>query len=1185
MGTYLSDEYLRELQARSQQNALLNQPQEPQAPQDGFTPPGSNAASQTPVRKYGDISLEEQIEKFGGPVGSPEYYKKKAEMNVPTQLITRVGGPIAAGAIGGFAVGGPFGMVVGAGLGGGIASNLFPDQETWDKMSTTDKISHLGYRTAEFPFRFATALPAFVLKAVPNLIATVARPIAEKTSPLSETPFQLSYKGLEKLSEAEAERPYSVPGLGELEPFYTNVKREYDGMKEAGYSDALSSVYAYGQAGVGIMNNALVGYEFSKALRGIVRPPQRLAPGETIQETGPIQRAFSEAELKLKREAGIDKSLQANAPSTYHRIDPAVEKSIQKKAGNNGRVFIKMTEAGEDTVEVALVQARGGAIEKTKQFFGFGTEAKTHRSVLGRETKLESHIVKVESAVAKGGPAQEFIKVEPFSAPYKGSENRPITRAQVQNLSNISKLNKYDPAVKDMIVRIMTGKKVVGDLTNLEYFNVAKVLSGSNTFGEFAPGGKASMWSKVVGKTFSPARSWMESVQRKTGIPIYDAWLDLEDGFRMAKVSSDALMQQGREIYGKYALNRFANERKLIDAHMHGDANAITKNASLSPQTKTELLDIVKKTSDFFEQNGEALGIAKEFYKKNEAGYYLPDVMDLEGTVTRYKKGAKIPSTKEFFATKKKVGGDYVRLDDPLQLIDIYARSGSNAKFLGGENGALARAYELQPNIPVEFRDSFRSAVLEKLGYEGEFVRFLDDVSARFANKLNRNIPKDIGRKIHQGTLLYGYTNALNSPGTFIRNELMNNVMLNAKWGGEFWAQAKLKALSREGMEEVRAAGFLNETQQAFGADLGSVTGKMKTASNIVLGPVGYGDSSGRATAYFHTKFHFENAMKLYNTGKISWKQTEKMLDLDGMSPIEAQRIRQALLSGDTKKAFHELARSVIDETNFPYRAGSSARVTFGTAGNLSTFLYKWQIEYTHTLGRWLRTGNLDAMVRYYTSSIIMINSIKEAYGVDFSKTAFLGPLEANYPATIQVGLDMMKVLQTQTTENAELINDAREQLTKNLSTFGKPGGVTAKNWQNFWRSYKQGPDKDGNYYIIGNKGDILESRPVPFSDLWSRLWGLPTEQKVESMKTKRDILNFNTERENARRKVAELRNAGKDDEADNIVLQWEARGVDVEPGNQSYDRFEVPQLERMFDRLDPGGKDIFEERVFPQKR
>ena len=1285
----IDDDYQARMQNSAQdsaQSSLQQQSPQPTAPQER-----PYETPDTPVRMQGDISEEEQIRKFGGPIGSQKYYEAKAQESVGGTLLKRTLGPIAGGAVAGFAVGGPFGAVIGAGLGGGVASNLMPDQEVWDSMSTTDKVSHIGYRTVEFPVKLAASLPAFFVKAVPNLVSFVTRPIQEKVSPFT-------MEGVKTIAEKEAAVPYDIPLAGKLDPLYGRIVDEYTNARQLGWGDNVSSVYAYLQGGVEIVNNALVGQMFAKGLRGIVKPPKRLAPGETISETAPIEERLRLSEEKLLTEAGRKKDGSA---SIRQSVSKEFEKEVSQKTGRSGRVYFKITPAGENSVEIALVQAPG-IIQKIKDRFG----AEDKNAVKG-EVKIQSTIVKIEAAGEKAeAPAQGVVagearkitakadefqiggrgekisytergareesvqyweekikvgerppvtvgrassgnrvvvdgnhtlnayknlgideipiieqspgaynlarsaavekpvefqgltkeqqavveqqtpkaekpfieeRVKPISEPYPGSENNPITRLEVENLSNIGKMNGFDPAVKDAIVRMMTGKSVVGDLTKAEYVRVAKTLMASNRLGEFSAGGQASLWTRYAGQKISPARSWMEALQRKTNIPIYDTWLDLENGVRFSRMNAQAYMEEGRTIFGEYAKDKNTDLRRLVDAHMHGDKGAIINNKNITPEIKADLLKIVDGVSSFFEKSGVEMGVPKEIYKKNAAGYYLPDIIDLGGIITKYKKGSDIPEGKTFFAKEKKKGGDYIRVDDPLKLMDIYAKQGSEAKFL---DDAVSRAHTLnKEKIPKEFQESFRSAVLEKLGYEGGFTEFLDTVTARIAQKLNRNIPQDMGRKINQGMLTYAYFNALNSPATWIRNELMNNVMLYQKWGGEYWAQAKLKALSPEGMAEVRAAGFLNETQQAFGADIGTLTGKMEKAARVGLAPVGMADSLGRATAYFDTKLNFENAVKLYNEGKITWDKAEKMLDLEGMSPIEANRVRKAIISGDTKGAFQELVRSVIDETNFPYRKGSSARITFGTGGNIATFLYKWNIEFTHTMGRMLRTGQYNKLIRYYAASMVTVKSIQDAYDIDFSKTVGMGPLEARYPASVQIGLDFVNTLMTVQQGNAEAIDDAKDQLVRNLKTFGMPGGVDAKNWQEFWRSYSKGADKNGKYSIYGPKGDLI-AESVPFSEIWGRLWGLPTGLKVETSKAERAARGYQYEFSIAKRKVAELRNAGKDDEADALVLQWEAKGEDVEPGARSYERFEIPRPERIFESLPEGAKELFEKSL-----
>ena len=1276
----LEEEYQTRMRGFQPQSVVTSTPPPPE--------PGSFRSEETPVRIHGDISEQEQIEKFGGVVGSREYYEKQAGSSPAAQLLKRVGTPIGVGTVGGFLVGGPFGSVIGAGFGGGVAANLMPPQEVWDKMSTTDKVSHIGYRTVEFPIKLITGIPEFFIKSVPNIVSQVSRPFREGVSPLS-------LKGVEKLAVSEVEKPDVLPGIGELDPLYGTMLKEYMVARGNGWGDNVSTVYAYAQGGRQILDYTIATAIFAKGIRSMVRPPKKLAPGEKVADVGPIEEQLRLSEEKLAQEAGVKKDGPA---SIYISTEKSYSNEVAARTGRSGQAVIKITPAGDNSVKVSLVQVEG-LVGKIKSRFGLGDEGGV-RGARGKEFEVESQIVKIEKNVvetkqipvpeeiqaassevftemanavkgermgvdvvegtgAGGGgfitrgtiafkstfpewvgpkdlrsralfdslsqklfagetkfskPEMRLLdiikeevakrsgrnvaeidtqslvnefktvieriekgkKIEPISQPYPGSENRPITRKQVDNIYLISEVGGFEPAVTDMIIRTLTGKRAVGELTNAEYVNVTKTLSETNRLGEFFGTGQASLWTKWVGQYVSPPRSWMESVQRKTGIPIYDTWLDLENGYRLSRTYAQSFMDESRTIWGDYAAAKFTNERRLVDAHMRGDQNAIVNNPNLTPQIKADLLKIVDGVSSFFEQHGPALGVEKQFYKKNEFGYYLPDIIDIGGIIERYKAGATIPTGKEFFATKQKRGGNYIRVDDPLKLMDIYARQGSEAKFL---NESIGRAHELHDKVPSEFRTSYRSAVLEKMGYEGRFTKFLDEVTSRISQKLGIRLPADAGRKLNQSMLSYAYINALDSPTTWFRNVLMNNILLYTKFGPEFLGQAALKGFSPEGLAEVRGKGFLNETSQAFGADIGTAAGKVKQVAEIGLAPVGVADSTGRGTAYFATRSHFENAIKLYNEGKISWNKAEKMLDLDGMSPIEANRVRAALKAGDMELAFNEMARSVIDETNFPYRRGSSARITYGGGGNIATFLYKWNIEFLHTTGRWIRTGQWDKVFRYYTASSVTVRAMKDAYGADFTKSVGFGPLEQRYPATVKIGLDFINMFQSVQSGNAEALDDAHEELTRALKTFGIPGGVDTKNWQDFWRSYSKGPDRNGKFSIIGPRGDLL-AEGVPFSELWARMFGLPTVLKVETGKTERAAIGYKFEVAKAKRKVAELRNAGKEDEADALVSAWDALDEDIEPDRKSYDRFERPRSERIFEKLPPGGQELFESRL-----
>ena len=316
-------------------------PRSPITPTPPPAEPGSFRTEEAPVRQYGDISEEEQIQKFGGVVGSPEYYERQAGSSPAAQLLKRTIGPIGAGAVGGFVVGGPFGAVIGAGFGGGVAANLMPPQEVWDKMSTTDKVSHIGYRTVEFPVKLATGIPEFFIKSVPNIVSQVSRPFREKVSPLS-------LKGVEKLAASEVEKPDTLPGIGELDPLYGTMLNEYNVARGNGWSDNVATVYAYMQGGRQILDYTIATAMLAKGIQGMVRPPKKLAPGEKVMDVGPIEEQLRLAEEKLAAEAGI--TTKDGPASIYISTEKSYSNEVAARTGRSGQAGIKNTPAGQNSV-------------------------------------------------------------------------------------------------------------------------------------------------------------------------------------------------------------------------------------------------------------------------------------------------------------------------------------------------------------------------------------------------------------------------------------------------------------------------------------------------------------------------------------------------------------------------------------------------------------------------------------------------------------------------------------------------------------------------------------------------------------------------------------------------------------------------------------------------------------------
>lgn len=1097
-----------------------------------------------PMRAAGDLTPEQQALKFGGPVGSPEYWDYKEQHPVSSFLPQQLTTALSFGAI------------------------EFPDLMTWDKMSTTDKVLNITTQVGQAPFKLAFGFGKAITKSIPTLVAAVARPLVTSHYNNGKQP------SLRELAQQERENPSDL-----IDPVYAPIVEKYDAAIANGHSPAVATITASLEGGLTIFNNLLASKMFIDVTTSLARPPARLAPGETIANTQPVSESLQKSEAALAQKAGAPK---IDGPaSQYASIDRTLEKQVQEKYGASGRIYTKVTPAGNGTVEVSIVEKQG-PIESFKRKVGFG-EGTVQEGLLGKERKLESHIVQVEGAPKQAGvTADSASKLMPLlDKPLKGFETQPITRGQVADLSLRAELNGIDPATSAGLMKVLTGKSIVGDLTSAEYLNLSKTLQSMNKVNQFVPdGGDTGIYTKFPGQYIQSPRGWMNTVQEKTGVPLRDLNLDMENGLRFSNTRIEPYMKWADDIFKGVS----PEQRSLVDAYRTGNKAAIDSNPSLTPEVKANLKRISGEVEQFFDVAGDEFVLDTQRWRQG----YMPDVAQRGGVVQMYKGDSSLPAKSDFFAEFERTGGNYVRINDPLVLMQIYARLGARAKYV---SPVLERIKLAEPEIKTktpDFYESFKSTIQEKLGYAGGGEKLLDEMSARVNKSLNRDLPPDLGRRTTEAVMSYAYANVLNSPGTWVRNQITNDVMLYARNGPEFYAKAKIDVnpLTETGKkiwQEAADAGFLNQRSAPYGEELGAANTAYKKTTQAILAPNSFVDNYGRVIAYYQTKLKFEDALSRYNKGELTWDQAASKMGMDGMPKVEANRVMRELQAKNVQGAFEELARSVIDETNFPYRRGEAPRVTYGTTGKVSTFLYKWQMEYAQTVGRWVKQGNWDSLIRYYSASASYINAFKAMNpGFDFSSTLYgAGPLNAKLPATAQTVLDIVGVIQSGNADNAQAIDDSREDLVKTLKSFGVPGGVDTNNWQAFWRSYSNGPvDAEGRYAVIGPKGDQTEN-PVYFHDLFYRMMGLPTETKVESAESKRARTNYEYEISQAKRKVAELRNAGKDGEADDIVLEWDAKGEDIEPGPRSYDRFDIPYPERQLERMTPAGQEKFESGVY----
>ena len=1249
----------------------------------GYVPgntPGVNPDPDAAVKLFGDITPESQISRFGGLVGSPEYYAKKAEGNflqyLPGQLAETVG-------------------------------IRLPDDETWDKMSLVDKGLTAANASKNMLGRMIADLPKEIVKApirvgltlaegigngpwerlykneeqakielgkgtptelpwlgqVPTLFQTFEQAQASGMGPLASyallvgtTAGDLSLVGslgeavtaglrprgkiptatqttagtpesfLKSLSNRESAGSggYSAIGiptahgraLGKyqvMEEYLPGWSKQYIGrevsadefianpaLQEQLVKARVSELYAkHGNyedvASIWHSGRTLAQARAAGAKDGLGTKTEDyvrdimggMGASTAVKTSTPMQVAPIKSAI-IRDAAGIGKAVAKRPGSIaeYYSLPKTVVKENYGTAPNT--TFLKVTPAGSQSVEISVVQLRGGAIQKGIDYIKdhIGNPTKRYEGDFGPEVKMDSKIVNIKpgesTSVAKKAeqmtPEDEIRIFRSIPAkPLKGFENKPITGDQIVTLEEVGNFNGIEPTIRDAVVRAVTGKQVVGELTQAEFVKAAQTLQTFSSAGKFTPDMPNP---SIMAKAIAPQRHWMRSYEESSGIPLYSqVYVPMEEATRVRNVFRDSYRNEAREVFGKYAEPAFAEERRLVSAYMRGEKNAITNNPTLSAQAKTELIAVADGMRALYDKIGPQVDVPTDIFLKD----YQPGVRDLGGVFNLYKSTSnEFPTMKEFFAKQKKTGDlGGVQIDDALALFDIYANAGSNWMFM---KPTLDRVKEVSGQLPQTVRGAAKNYVEEKMGYGGQLEEFLDNMVPGVNKKLGLNLPPDTARQMSNYVLSTMYSGMLSSPATWFRQTFQYPLFGYARLGPRYMGEGMKKGLSKEGMDEVRKQGFLVDLGVPYGEELlketraaGRFANAYKNTTQTIIAPNSIADASMRSIVYHQGKLQFDDALARYNAGDITWEKLEKDMDFSAMSPVDRNIIRQKLVAGDQKGAFNHYIREVIDETNFPYRRGASSQAGYGLTGKLTTSLLQWPIEAGHVLGRWASTGQWDKLIRFYAASTAISRTMSETFGFDFQRNLSPGGMFGNFWSPyVKTGIDAVNAFTSFFQDNKEDFNKNSESIVRTLRAGGIPGGIAIQNATKFFRSYDRGPNEQGQYAVMNNDGEV--SYYTDFADLfWGQLMGFPTNEKEAASRLTKEIKNAQFDRRKVKEHVMQLMQQEKYEEAGKLMGEY---GISVTP--KDMDDYYIPYNERAFQSLPGPLKAQFVNQVYP---
>ncbi len=434
---FLSQDYLNGLNSQSDQPASTpTQPVTPPAPATVVTPPASttpapsgnpildafpqkspaslpaNTDTGAPVNIDSNLTPEEQTAKFGGPVGSQAYNDFKNKQDAAT----------AAAPMGALGASPGFRNDIFNNLASVVGMKL-PDTQTWDTMSTVNKIATVGKAGAFALARMLGNLPKAIVKAPVTVALMTAKPW---TNMAEGKPADFNSLANEK--------PTTLPWLGAVPNYFQTFQQA----KDSGMGDLGALVSTIGQASGDIAITASLG----DAVKGAFQPRDGLVAGQPVQNVEPIKYAMDSS--------GVYRAAPEGSTAEYYSMPKTVAK--ESYGGTTGNTFLKITPAGSDAVELSVVQVRTGAVPTAIDYVKnkFGVPDKTYQGDFGREVKLESQTIPINSPNVPGQVSQTL----PYQSPSTLSTKIPSSLQEFQSLAPDMQNKVFDrltPELQDQV--------------------------------------------------------------------------------------------------------------------------------------------------------------------------------------------------------------------------------------------------------------------------------------------------------------------------------------------------------------------------------------------------------------------------------------------------------------------------------------------------------------------------------------------------------------------------------------------------------------------------------------------------------------------------------------------------------------------------------------------------------------
>lgn len=809
-------------------------------------------------------------------------------------------------------------------------------------------------------------------------------------------------------------------------------------------------------------------------------------------------------------------------------------------------------------------------------------------SLYEQETSKTESAAGAASKEAEGnaqGGVSDALKTKIKESPHQTLQDRPVTVQEIDHLKAIMEANKMAPSLADSVVKLVTGKDSIGEMTHAEYVKASQALAAFS--GDARYYGRDAQMPNPVTYNMTPAAPMAKAIEAKTGVPFFSKVVNPLETARAAAEklwrSADSELQTNLESVGADKID--PKTSRLVTAYMDGDKAAITENANLSPAQKTDLLAGVKVYTEWYDKWGQKLGIDRKYFIDN----YSPNIEALGG-IFNIEKGGEAPGTMEAFATKKRGGAMNPSLDNPRAQAQIYARALSRAKFY---DPALKTASEAIDAAPKNFCDPMKGYVDEHMGRSDKVDAYINRAGKHLGEIFpSINVPDDVARQMMNLWMDSTYAGALGlRPEAALRIPVTHGILQYARLGSRFLGDAISEVVRNPKIayQELESRGLIVQRGVPYGADLaretstgqGLVNGYRKAAQATLSG-LGMADAGARMSTFSQGKLLWNDALGRVESGQMTWKQAENLLDMDAFHPLDRNIIREKIAAGDTPGAFEHYIRSIVDEVNFSYNRATSAPMTYGSKGKIGFQFAHYPIRYATTVSNWIRTGQWDKIIRVISASTLAKRSVKESTGIDIGDwVAPVGHLTLS-PA-VQGLSNLFDLVGGYRDGDQKKINDSWKQITNAVSGLAPPTpwtGVAAIHLKNFMtsvaRSEKDGLAAQGQFGVYSAAGYLKYT--TDFAGILPHLFGLKTEKDIQSLDLIQRERNAVTDQSSARQQIDELMNGTPDDVAKAMKLMQEWH---IGPSANWKKREVVPETQSLFQTLPPTSKPMFAPQVF----